>query len=233
VAARIGIELEHYTLRSQLEEASAIRERARLARDLHDGLLQSLTAAGLQLKAAVSRADGNSQKLLENLRELLAAEQRRVRLFITTRPAKSSYLLPDVTLASVMSLLRSKLELLWGCAITVAWIPDDAKIPRRLAPQIDFILAEAIANAVHHGRSSRVDITAKTLANHVVLQIRDNGTGFDGDTRAPDPSELTTLTRGPVSLQNRIAELNGTLSLTSSPTGTTLDIRLPLSAALS
>ena len=48
---RIGIELEHYALRLQLADTVSAMERVRVARDLHDGILQSLTAAGLQLKA--------------------------------------------------------------------------------------------------------------------------------------------------------------------------------------
>jgi len=81
---------------------------------------------------------------------------------------------------------------------------------------------------VQHGGSSRVEITAELRARHVLLQIHDNGSGIDDGGRE---AGLSTLARSPASLQHRIAELNGTISLASAASGTTLHIRLPLSGA--
>jgi signal transduction histidine kinase len=83
VASRIENEFEHFRLISKLTEAAAAAERVRLARILHDSLLQNLTATALQLKARAAGAPAPAQEAIEETVRLLAAEQQRVREFVS------------------------------------------------------------------------------------------------------------------------------------------------------
>src|SRR6266699_2070588 len=95
---------------------------------------------------------------------------------------------------------------------------------RKLAQQLDFILAEAIANAVRHGRASRVDVRVKKSAEYMQLWIRDNGHGVEERNGVYGEAELAAENWGPSSLRSRIAELNGSLVLSSSPEGVELRV---------
>ena len=95
-----------------------------------------------------------------------------------------------------------------------------------LARQINFVLAEAVANAVQHGNASRVNVSVKQTPNEIQLQIRDNGVGLSGANGNYNQKELATLGIGPQSISKRVTELRGRLALSSSPRGVELRIDL-------
>ncbi len=225
VASRLRIELEHYTLFIQLGETAAERERARLARDLHDGVLQGLTAAGLQLKTIASRSDQNLHQSIENVRKLLMGEQQRVRAFVDRRepsiPQQSSNLHIE------MHRGIEEIERQWGCKVLLSVTPSDATVSPELTRQLGLILAEAAANAVQHGNASRVHIGIELTTDGVMLRVADNGQGLKGKTGSYNQTELAALGIGPRSIRKRITELRGTLHLSSSSQGVELCITLP------
>jgi signal transduction histidine kinase len=225
VASRIGIELEHYALSIRLQETAANQERIRLARDLHDGILQSLTAAGLQLKTIASRSEGQFQQTIENVRKLILAEQQRIRTFVDT----GQRLIPEQPFALAIEMQREMeaIQRQWGCEIQLSITPKEAKIPAVLGRQLYLILAEASANAVQHGQASHIDVVIERTPHRVRLRITDNGHGLKGITETYHQAELATRGIGPQSLCKRIAELNGLLTLSSSPGGVELRIDLP------
>ena len=225
VASRIGIELEHYALRLRLADTAAATERIRVARDLHDGILQSLTAAGLRLKAVSSNLGPESKSTIDDVRRLLLDEQQRIRLFVEER--QKSIDQQQLALLSKMQELIDKNERHWGCHITLSVTPEDTEIRSELARQLDFVLAEAIANAVRHGQASRFEVRVKASSDRLLLWIRDNGHGLKDATGVYDMTELATRKIGPVSLRSRIDELCGSLTLSSSPHGVELQVDLP------
>jgi signal transduction histidine kinase len=225
VASRIGIELEYYVLRLQLADTAKAMERIRIARDLHDGILQSLAGAGLQLKAVASDLGDGSKSVIDNVRTLLVDEQQRIRTFV--EEGQTSIGQSKLALLRKMQELIDKNERLWGCKIALSIVSEDTEIRSELARQLDFILAEAVANAVRHGEASRLDVTVRTSSDRVLLSVRDNGQGLRGTTGAYNGTELAARKIGPVSLRNRIVELGGSLALSSSPEGVELCIELP------
>jgi signal transduction histidine kinase len=229
VASRLRIELEHRALYVGLKESSASRERVRLARDLHDGVLQTLTAAGLQLKMIASRARNGAVTEVENVRKLLFAEQQRIRGFVDGRTISITPELIDLSgeMQRELDLIRRQ----WGCDVALSVNPRDINIPATLGSQLEFILAEASANAVQHGQASRIDVAIDTASDKIQMRIADNGHGLDGTARIYTQSELAALNIGPRSLRKRIAALNGSLSLSSSALGVELRIELPCALA--
>ncbi len=227
VASRLLIQLEHRALCVQLEETTASRERIKLARDLHDGILQSLTAAGLQLKTVAARSEGKIQQDVENVRKLLLTEQQRIRGFVEGRKLLSAQELFE--LPAEMERELDTIRRQWGCDVALSVNPNSATVSRELGYQLELILAEASANAVQHGQASRIDIAIDTKPDRIQLRIADNGHGLEGTTRAYCQKELSDFNIGPKSLRKRIAELNGSFSLLSSPQGVELRIELPCS----
>jgi signal transduction histidine kinase len=225
VASRIGIELDHHALSLQLADTATTMERIRLARDLHDGILQSLTAAGLQLKSVESDLDPGSKSRIDNVRRLLLDEQQRIRAFVEERQISVEQ--PTLTLHRKVQELIDKQERQWGCKIVLSDESEDAEIRSNVARQLDFILGEAIANAVRHGQASHIDVTVRKALDRVLLWIRDNGHGLIGSTGTFNITELATRKIGPASIRNRIVELGGSLTLSSSPQGAELAIELP------
>jgi signal transduction histidine kinase len=225
VASRIGIELDHHALSLQLADTATTMERIRVARDLHDGILQSLTAAGLQLKSVESDLDPGSKSRIDNVRRLLLDEQQRIRAFVEERQISVEQ--PTLTLHRKVQELIDKQERQWGCKIVLSDESEDAEIRSNVARQLDFILGEAIANAVRHGQASHIDVTVRKALDRVLLWIRDNGHGLIGSTGTFNITELATRKIGPASIRNRIVELGGSLTLSSSPQGAELAIELP------
>jgi signal transduction histidine kinase len=226
VAARLRMELEYYAIGIQLEVSAATRERARLARDLHDGVLQSLAAAGLQLASISSVSEQKTREKLDNVRKLLVAEQQRIRAFVGGR--QSSVLPQQCNLHDEIKRKSEKLEHQWDCDVLLSDIPQDVTIPVELMRQIELLLAEATANAVQHGKASRINVAAGRVHDNVQLRIVDNGHGLKGDLAGTySQSQLAAHGIGPRSIAKRVEELGGSFSLSSSSKGVELCIEVP------
>ena len=225
VASRLRIELEFNALSIQLEEDVATRERIRLARDLHDGVLQSLTAAGLQLKSIASHSAHKVRLEIEGVRKLLLNEQKSIRAFVDERQSSlpSNYLILLDALKSEIGEIKRQ----WHCSIALSVAPQDAIVSTELIRQLEYLISEATANAVRHGKASHITIMIEHTPSHVKIVITDNGTGMMGKTGAYSQTELAALGIGPQSISKRIAELGGTLVLSSSPKGVELCIEIP------
>ena len=179
----------------------------------------------MQLKALASGLGDGTKSVVENVLRLLLNEQQRIRLFVEGRQHSTDQ--PEVALLPKMQQLIDLNRRQWGCDIPLAVSPDNSAIRPELANQLDFILGETIANAVRHGQASCVDVTVRKSSDRVLLHIKDNGHGLNDATGVYNGFELAVRKIGPVSLRTRIAELNGSLALSSSPDGVELRIDLP------
>jgi len=228
IASRTGVELDRQALQLQSEEGAAIRERIRLTRDLHDGVLQSLTAASLQLKLSNAAASHEVYSRLEIVMQLLTKEQRRIREFVEGTALKEISK-GDVILGRDLRQLLSETAQHWDCATSLSVAPADMKVSRALRVHLSLMLAEAVANAVRHGGASNIDVAIEKDQNHLVVNVRDNGRGFGGPFVRYDHKELVASGFGPVSLRERVGELGGSLTISNSSMGAELEIRVPVS----
>jgi signal transduction histidine kinase len=226
VASRLHLELEYYALSIELRETAASRERIRLARDLHDGVLQTLTGAGLQLSSIAPSAGREAKRKLENIRQLLLAEQQRIRAFVEGRELSPRQ--PHLNLLDQTKREVERIKQRWGCHVLLSVTPQDAAFPMDITRQIELLLAEAAANAVHHGKASHIRITVEQAPNNNVrLNIADNGSGLSGVRGTYSHSELAARVIGPQSICRRVAELGGALTLSTSDKGVELNVELP------
>lgn len=233
VAQQVVAQVEHVYLLQSLQQTAAMQERVRLARDLHDGLLQSLTGSALQLQTVRRLLDGASPAALDRLAEvqqLIVAQQRNLRTFIRElRPVALVPSIPGSTAATRLRELGERVERQWGIAVEVRVDPD-ADIPATLVADASHIVHEALVNAARHGRASLARVDVDTRNGMVHIRIEDDGRGFPFSGRY-ELSELLERDLGPASLKERVASLHGTLVLDSDRSGARLDIALPLEAA--
>jgi signal transduction histidine kinase len=190
----------------------------RLTQDLHDGVLQSLTAAALQL--ALMDKSHDSASRLAVVKQLIAKEQCRIRKFIDQRYAK---LLPSLEIVHTNELQRVVEEAgrYWNCTTSFSIAPESATITEALATELSFMLAETVANAARHGGASRINVAIERTSQHFFIRVCDNGRGYGYPVRHEHEK--------PASIRMRVSALGGSLSVTSIPNGTELTIKLPLS----
>jgi len=225
VAARIGISLDHHALQGELQRAAVTRERARLARDMHDGVLQALTAIALQLKSMAAAVPPASAQRLKELRATLADQQQRIRAFVRLQRADAE-LAAEFRLAEAAELLLQAGRQ-WGVEATLNVDPHNATVPRDLGYHICLIITEAIANAARHGGAHRFGVEMQRRPGTVSISTHASGKPIPGITGTFDQDALAEMQLGPRSIIERVRELRGTLDLTSDEEGVRLHMTLP------
>ena len=151
-------------------------ERGRLARDLHDGVLQGLAAATMHLRLDAVPAELDSK--LKMVRNLLVEEAARVRSFVDRVRVKQ----PKGGIFDLSHELDARIRKLrdqWQCNITFDAVDGEVLVPASTAIALRHVVAEAVSNAVRHGGATRIEIGLNLADGRVQLQIKDNGSGFD------------------------------------------------------
>ncbi|MDH3475273.1 MAG: sensor histidine kinase [Rhodospirillales bacterium] len=227
---QVAADLEQFYLQGKLEQAAVSSERARVGRDLHDGVLQSLSGISLQLKAAQvllgSDVDAARARLQE-IEGLLAAEQRDLRFVVQgLRPVAFD---PADVAASLTAHLRElgrRIEGHWNLRVEldVAVLPQP--LSERLALDLYRIAQEALVNAARHGKARVARVTMAQRGDRVAVAVADDGRGFDFEGRL-DLAALIRRQSGPRSLIERVVALGGELEVVSSGSGARIELSLP------
>lgn len=236
VAGMVAARLDSVYLTRSLTESAATEERIRLARDLHDGVLQSLTGVGLRLEGVrrlIEEDAGEAAEQVEELQHLLTLEQRDLRFFIEElKPQPLSSTGESAGLTRQVSDLVQRLELEWGLQVELATGGLEEEIPEGLEREIYHIVREAMVNAVRHGGASLVRVAIHVRGERITITVSDNGNGFPFEG-SYSHAELVRRNLGPRTLRERVLALNGTVALDSSRSGARLEILLPLWEAAS
>ena len=155
-----------------------LEERARIARDLHDTLLQGIFSASIHFDVANNRlpADSPAKSTVERGLELLkqVSEEGRNALRALRSPQSAS---DDMEVA--LSRLRTEFAFPDSVDYRVATLGE----PRGLRPQIRdevyLIAREAVVNAFRHSKASAIEVEVNYASRNLVIQVRDNGRGID------------------------------------------------------
>lgn len=231
VARQVAARMDHFYLLQRLQQAAATEERIRLARQLHDGVLQSLTGAALQLQTVGPLLEADRQaahnRLLQ-IQRLLAEEQRDLRFFIQElKPAPLGLPGADSGLAARLNELGERIERHWGLRVELTVERFEAPISDALLREIYLIVHEALVNAARHAQASTARVAVGVLDNQVRIIVADNGRGFRFRGHY-DHAALTDMKLGPVTLKERIGALHGSIAIDSDASGARLEISLPL-----
>jgi signal transduction histidine kinase len=227
VAQQVEKTLQHRVSLQRLEDAAAIEERARVARDLHDELSQSMTALSLGLETVARLIERTPERAREGLSELqsrLSQDQRSLRMSIhglkrrTATPPHLARQLPE---------LVAGLERDWGLPVKLDVRLGDITVPDAVAREVRLIVREAIVNVARHADASTVYVTVRGTPDQLSIAVVDDGRGFPFTGRYDD-AERRRRGVGPVVLAERVEALGGSLAIASSASGARLDIGIPL-----
>jgi signal transduction histidine kinase len=222
VAARIGIEIQHFHLQQQLADETSRRERDRVARDIHDGLLQSLAATGMQLRAITDQAPEYLQLRLRNLEHIVREQQQQLRALVTCARDRSQPATIFEVEAELLQML-DRMRAQWGCDTSLEIAPPGIVLPACYRTDLALMISESVANAVRHGGATSVAVRVTRDGEGMKLEVCDNG-GYAGEGWADGSGKI------PRSLGDRAAELGGRIRLERSEAGTTLCVDLPVVA---
>ncbi len=194
-------------------------ERRRLARELHDGIGQSLTSILLGL-SAVERAGSASEAhaAAASLRELVVATLQDVRqLAVDLRPKA----LDDFGLGPALIRLGQSVRETTGLDVQVGAHLGSSRLTAETETAVYRIAQEALANVLRHASADRVSIVVTRRGGSVSIVIEDDGTGFD----VSGPAEGMGL----AGMRERVSLLDGVLVIESSlGVGTTIVAELPV-----
>ena len=220
-----GLTAEHARVRRLAADviSSGDRERARIARELHDSTAQSLAALMFQLSAAARDSqDPELAKRLAAMKGLAAEVLEEVR---TLAHAVHPRVLDDLGLpAALQNLAREMGARHTGVEIEVAAGAGAERLPPTTAAVLYRVAQEGVSNALRHGTPRTIDISASIDDHAAVLEITDDGTGFDvAEAQRRRPG------MGLFSMRERVALVDGDLELVSRPgLGTRILVTVPL-----
>ncbi len=197
-------------------------ERARVARELHDSTAQILTAVMLQLGAAARESTSSAlDARIAILRELAAEALEEVRSLSHTMHPR---VLDDLGLVAALDWLARQTRTQSPLRVQVDAIDFDPPIPAPLAAALYRVAQEALRNAARHADAERVDIRLRRDGASAVLEIEDDGRGFDvalAEKRRPG--------MGLFSMRERIGLVGGRFSVHSTQEqGTRVVATVPL-----
>ncbi len=214
-----------YLLRRLRSRAAAV-ERARVARELHDGVVQSLHGLAFRLYALRTAAGVDpkqSEELLE-LQELVQSETSVLRSLI--QQLKPLDFDPRHLLEFLTGLID---RFRYDTGIAAEFVCDvgDIALPPATCREIAGIVQEALANVLKHSGAEKVLVRLGSHQAHLLLIIEDDGRGFEFSGRFSQ-SQLEKMQRGPSVIRERVRAIGGDLTIDSKPgQGARLEIRFP------
>ncbi|WP_395396557.1 histidine kinase [Novosphingobium sp. BL-8A] len=211
IGARIALALEQFAMSHGLAAAASLKERVRVMRDIHDGVLQDLTAAVWQLDAMSRALPVKAQSTVVRVRNLLQHQHSRLRMLVdATRPGRGGGLLKDQ-----LSALVEPLATQWACRVEIAVDPEDLQVGDETAAELCLILSEATANAVRHGAAGALRISVLAEHGDLHVSIEDDGCGLEARAALPQ------------SLRGRMEDIGGALVAVESERGCRLHLTFP------
>ncbi|MEZ5204576.1 MAG: GAF domain-containing protein [Acidimicrobiales bacterium] len=219
LAAAAGVAIENARLLAKVREHDIAEERERIARDLHDTVIQRLFATGLSLQsvAKVAAAPEVADRIQQAVDDLdLTVRDVRASIYELNPPPTSSRGLRRQLLAVGDELLEAL-----GYAPTFRFEgPVDSGVPDRLVPHVVAVVREGLANVARHAGSPTADVRVVVNGGRVTITIDDAGRGL-GD-RGAGGHGLRNLT-------TRAEEVGGSFEVADRPGGgTALRWRAPL-----
>jgi signal transduction histidine kinase len=221
IANQAAIAIENARLYEQAQELAALEERQKLARELHDSVSQALYGIALGLHTARIQLDRDPLELPESLDYLLSlaeaalAEMRA--LIFELRPEA----LEREGLVAALSRQGAALQARHDM-IVQANLCEEPALPLTVKQELYRIAQEALQNTVKHANASKVDLVLRRTDNVVILEVRDDGVGFDPLGSFPGHLGLR-------SMQERVSNLGGRLQIESAPEqGTHMLAQVPL-----
>jgi signal transduction histidine kinase len=205
-----GLAIENARLHANARRLAVLEERERIGMDLHDGIIQSIYGLGLSLESAYHALDENVndakprlQRTMDGLNEVI----RDIRSYIMDlRPRRMG---EEGLIAGLKRLVAEfRADTLAETSFT-AVESDLNELPEPHAMVLFHICQEALANVAKHARARNVQVTLWTTEDRVLMEINDDGQGFDMETMN------ASIGHGLANMQTRAHAAGGDVDISS------------------
>lgn len=217
----LRLRAKHETLQHIEMQKVQLAERQRLMADMHDGLGAHLVSAIHQLR--------NDSIPRHAILEMLEDALRDLQLTIDSlEPIENdlSLLVGAFRYRISPSLNAAGIKLHWRVAPA---IPPLSQLNPQMGLMMLRLLQEVFTNILKHAEASEVTFQLAQIGEHVVLEITDNGRGFDALCAIEAKNQANNKGRGIGNMKNRASQIGATLEMTSTPgTGTRVSLTLPV-----
>jgi signal transduction histidine kinase len=206
------------------------RERERIGRDLHDGIIQSIYAAGLHLEEASASLDPADEAPRARIRTVLDELERISgdirRMIFDLRSASLESRDAEEIVRGVADEMRANTLVTLDLRVTGAERPQ---LGHEQAEELRQLVHEAFSNILRHAQARRVEVRLAATASRVTLEIRDDGVGFEP---AADTGQGDGHSQGIANMRRRAELLGAELRIRSTPgQGTSLSLTMPVPGA--
>jgi signal transduction histidine kinase len=220
IAQQAAVAIENARLYERAQEAAALEERQRLARELHDSVSQALYAVALGARTARTLLDRDPDRAVEPLEYVLSqaeaglTEMRALIFELRPQALESEGLIAALRQQVETLRVRHRIE-------ARATLGAEPNIPFELKEAIYRIAQEALHNTVKHAGARSVTLRLVEDAEALTLEVRDDGKGFDPDGTFPGHLGLRTM-------HERSIRVGGTLRVVSAPgQGASIHVVIP------
>ena len=205
----------------QAEELATAKERNRLARELHDSVAQTLYGLTLQAEAASRKLNaGQTDEVSDYLGEIRDSAQQTLKetrlLIFELRP-------PVLEQEGLVAALRARLESVESRSglKTQINLQELGRLPGGIETSLYGISNEALNNILKHAHANEVLVSLEKKIDNIILQISDNGIGFDPDS----VEQFGGL--GLKGMQERAEQVGGSIQVKSGKNGTQVTVEVP------
>jgi signal transduction histidine kinase len=223
IAERIGPAVHNLYLVRRLRTRATAIERSRIARELHDGPLQSLLALDVRLDVLRRLANsGVPEREIAGMQEEVREQARSLReVMQELKPAPvDSQQLAD-WIGNFAYRFQNETGIETHCVLAV----DDVPMPSRVCTEVVRIVQEALVNVRKHSHAAHVVIRFLSDGDRLRLVIDDDGRGFPFQGRM-EHEQLFAARKGPILIKERVVAIGGELAIESSGKGARLEISL-------
>jgi len=219
-ASQIAVSMENARLHKQAIQAAALTERSRLARELHDSVSQALFGIVLGSRTLLSHSVQNTPsaptaEYVLSLAEAALSEMRALIFELRPESLQSEGLVSAFRKQATALCSRHKID------VEVDILNQEPDLSIEAKEALYRIGLEAIQNTIKHANASRVALRLAEVSDAILLEIKDNGRGFDPHGNFPGHLGLHTM-------RERAEQLGGSLHLSSAiGQGTQVQVQLP------
>ncbi len=210
VANWAGLAIENARLHENERRLAVLQERDRIGMDLHDGIIQSIYGVGLSLDNALHTIDEDFDFAKVRIKELIEGLNQAIRdiraYILDLRPRQ----LGNDDLMDGLKRLVTEYRANTFAEVSLTGPKDELNhLPQTNSLALFHICQETLANAAKHSGAKRVDITVWTTSDRLMMEIHDDGKGFDVAKMA------MTIGHGLSNMQTRARSVGGEVDITS------------------